>query len=82
MHVLFALVVAAALCALFMVGLSSVLRDLLQRDIRFSDMPPSHLAHADNRYGIAAGAAAGAAAPTPSAASGAGSHSKAIADRD
>jgi hypothetical protein len=83
MNVLLALVLATALCGLLVVGLASVLRDLLRRDVRFSETPPSHLARKDNRYGIVAGAAAGAAAATPArnAASGAGSHAKVIGDR-
>jgi hypothetical protein len=76
MNVLLALVLTATLCGLLMVGLASVLRDLLRRDVRFSETPPSHLARKDNRYGIAA------VAPTRNAASGAGSHAKLIGDRD
>jgi hypothetical protein len=76
MNVLLALVLTATLCGLLMVGLASVLRDLLRRDVRFSETPPSHLARKDNRYGIAA------VAPARNAASGAGSHAKVIGDRD
>ena len=80
MNVLLALVLTAALCGFLVVGLASVLHDLLRRDVRFSETPPSHLARKDNRYGIAAGAAA--VAPARSAASGAGSHARVIGDRD
>jgi hypothetical protein len=76
MNVLLALALTAALCSLLVVGLASVLRDLLRRDVRFSETPPSHLARKDNRYGIAA------VAPARNAASGAGSHAKVIGDRD
>jgi hypothetical protein len=70
MNVLLALVLAAVLCGLLVAGLASVLRDLLRRDVRFSETPPAHLARKDNRYGIAA------AAPARNAASGTGSHAK------
>jgi hypothetical protein len=76
MNALLALALPAALCGLLVVGLASVLRDLLRRDVRFSETPPSHLARKDNRYGIAA------VAPARNAASGAGSHAKVIGDRD
>jgi hypothetical protein len=76
MNVLLALVLTAALCGLLVIGLASVLGDLLRRDVRFSETPPSHLARKENRYGIAAGA------PARNTASGAGSRAKLIGDRD
>ena len=76
MNVLLALGLTVTLCGLLVVGLASVLRDLLRRDVRFSETPTSHLARKDNRYGIAA------VAPARNAASGAGSHAKVIGDRD
>jgi hypothetical protein len=53
MDALPALVLTVALCVLFVVGLASVLRDLLRRDIRFTQTSPAQLARKDNRYGIA-----------------------------
>ena len=76
MNVLLALVLTAALCGLLVVGLANVLRDLLRRDVRFSESSPSNLAYKENRYGIAA------VAPARNAASGAGSHAKVVGDRE
>jgi hypothetical protein len=76
MNLLLALVLTAALCALLVVGLASVLRDLLRRDVRFGDTPPSHLARNEDCYGIAA--PAGNAAPG----AGAASHATVTGDRE
>jgi hypothetical protein len=53
MNALFTFILTAALCGLLVVGLVSVLHDLLRREVRFGETPAPLVVRRHNRYGIA-----------------------------